>query len=86
MNECVHASRVLGWEVLSHIEARHLPGNRRRKEAGIKAGDARDTRSAIDDTVPCLGDSRPNRRDNAQAGDDDSAFGQTKLRYFRGKL
>src|SRR5204863_3948104 len=57
--------------VISGREVRHLPGNARLEHRGIEAGNTANRRSPLEQPLPEPLDAETDRRDRADAGDDD---------------
>ena len=73
MDEAVHAARFLRRQVFRDVEILHLAGDLAGEARRIEAGDAGDAGLAGENGVPGFRDRVPDRADDPQPGDDDSA-------------
>ena len=74
MNERVHFLEVFLFEPLKRIEVLNLRGDFGGKLCGVEPRDGRDAAASLAESLPRLFGSRPQRRDQTNAGDNDSSF------------
>jgi hypothetical protein len=80
MDEFIHAPRILRRKVLGNIEIPDFAGNPGRERGSIEACNRTDPRTTREDVLPGLFDGIAHRRNDAKAGNDDSATYQIILR------
>ncbi len=72
MDERIHVARFLRRDVLLDVEALDLAGDATGQRRRVEARDRVDARPAGEDVGPRFGDRVADRRDDAEAGDDDA--------------
>src|SRR5690606_27712954 len=73
LGEARHLPRCLGVDPIPDAEPAHLPRDLHREVTRVEALDAADPRAAVDQATPGLLGCQPQRRDRADARDDDPA-------------
>ena len=77
VHELVHAARILGGDVLTHIEAANLPAEAHRKGGHIEAGNRADPALPSQNRIPRRLDRAPHGGHDAEACHDDTTFAHT---------
>ena len=80
MDKSIHAARLFRRQVITDIEILDLAANLHGEGGNIETGNARNTRAAGENILPGLFDAIADRRDDPQAGDDNSTTCQIELR------
>jgi hypothetical protein len=76
MDEAIHAAGILGGKMLGDIEIFYFAGNLSGHRRRIKMSDVGNARLARDDILPGRGYPDPDRGDDPQPGNHNSAFRQ----------
>jgi len=77
MNKAIHATRILGGKELRDIKILHFAGDLRSHCTGIETGDFGYAGFPRDNVLPGSGNPDPDRGNDPQSGNDNSAFRQT---------
>jgi len=86
LNEPRQMAGLFGIEMIQGVVIKDIAANTAIEQGRVKVGDGSYTAFAFDEGLPEFLDPGPDRRDNAQPGDDDSSFCHGALKQHPGRI